>query len=120
MKKRILLGLTILFLSAGCAQRAPSPQTAHTKLTKYFQKYGKKYKNSEFGRHPVGKIEIASVREIQKKLAEADAYVALLNGPTYGVRAIFERKALGWKIVSWENLGTPTSAAGAKKSGGSR
>jgi hypothetical protein len=105
MKKPFLLLIVVAFLTA-CSGRVPTPQVAHAKLTKHFHKYGKKYKDSEFGRHAVGRIEIVSVHEIQKKLAEAEAYVALLDGPTYRIRAIFERKPFGWKIISWEDLGS--------------
>ncbi len=112
MRKPLIKSLLILIFTAllavGCGSRSPSPQTAHTKLTKHFHKYGKKYKPSPFGQHAVGRIEIVSVREIQKKLAEAEAYVALLDGPTYRIRAIFEKKTFGWKVISWENLGENT------------
>ena len=114
MKKSFLILILAAFLTtAACSGRAPSPQVAHAKLTKHFKKYGKKYKDSEFGKHAVGRVEIASVREIQKKLAEADAYVALLDGPTYRIRAIFEKKTFGWKVISWEDLGTATSTSGS-------
>jgi len=83
----------------------PSPQKAHGKTHKHFQKYGKKYKDSDFGQHRIEKVEIASVKEIQKNLAEAEAYAYLADGIVYRVRVTLRKKPFGWKVVSWEALG---------------
>lgn len=107
MKKPLASLILALFLvsSVSCGGRAPSPQTAHKRTTNHFQKYGKKYKESDFGRHKLEKVEIAAVREIQKKMAEADAYAYLADGIVYKVRVILQKKTFGWKVISWEVLG---------------
>lgn len=92
-------------MGAGCGSRTPAPTTAHNKIQKHFVKYGKKYKLSDFGQHPIERVEIFEVRELQKDMAEADAYATLAGGITYKVRATFLKKPFGWKLVSWENLG---------------
>ncbi len=78
-------------------------------VTKYFQKYGKKYKESDFGKHPVQKVEIVKVEGIQKDLAQAEAYTYLQEGPVYWVRVILQKKTFGWKSISWEKLGGTVS-----------
>lgn len=112
MKKNFaVFALALLLVSAasvfggGCGSRTPSPTSAHDKIQKHFVKYGKKYKLSDFGRHRIQRVEIVEVRELQKGMAEADAYAYLADGPVYKVRATFSKKPLGWKLVSWESLG---------------
>ncbi len=104
MKKFSALILIVL-LSSSCTGRIPSPTVAHKSVTKYFQKYGKKYKESDFGKHPVQKVEIVKVEGIQKDLAQAEAYTYLQEGPVYWVRVILQKKTFGWKSISWEKLG---------------
>lgn len=104
MRKIAAVFLLALFL-ASCGGRTPSPQTAHAKIQKHFKKYGKRYKNSDFGQHPVDRVEIVDVREIQKNYAEVDAYAYLSGGQGYKVRITLRKKPLGWKSVAWENLG---------------
>ena len=50
-------------------------------------------------------MEIASVREIQKKLAEVEAYAYLADGMVYKVRVTLRKKTFGWRVISWEALG---------------
>lgn len=88
-----------------CGGRAPSPQTAHGKVEKHFRKYGKKYKDSDFGKHKLDRIEISSIREIQKNMAEVEAFAYLADGVVYKVRAICRKRTFGWKVISWETLG---------------
>ncbi len=106
MKKLPIL-LIVSFLLVSCGNRIPSPKTSHRVLQRYFQKYGKKYKQSDFGRSPIERIEIEEVREMQKDMAEAVASVHLSGGSTYRVRVTLEKKTYGWKAVAWENLGIP-------------
>jgi len=101
--KRIIL-LSCFLLTAACA-RTPSPNTAHNKMLKFFAKYGSKYKLSDFGQHKIQKVEIVDVRELQKDMAEADAYAYLADSIMYKISAIFQKKPFGWKLVSWESLG---------------
>lgn len=111
MRKSLVFLLVLSFL-AGCGARTPSPQTAHAKIRKHFVKYGHKYKESDFGRHPIDRVEIVEVREIQKNMAEADAYAYLSDGTGsaggtgYKARITFLKKPFGWKVIAWENLGT--------------
>lgn len=104
MKKLLSLLLVLGFL-VSCAGRTPSPQTAHHKVQKHFQKYGKRYKDSDFGTHKLERVEISSIDEIQKKLVEVEAYAYLADGVVYKVRAILRKKTFGWKVISWETLG---------------
>lgn len=104
MKKLLSFLLVALFLIS-CGGRVPSPQTAHKKTYKHFEKYGKKNKESDFGVHKIEKVEIASVREIQKKMAEVEAYAYLADGIVYKVRVILRKKTFGWRVISWETLG---------------
>ena len=107
--KKILLSFVIIAFvngSAGCGSRTPSPQTAHNKIRKHFVKYGHKYKDSDFGKHPIDRVEIVEVREIQKNMAEADAYAYLADGTGYKARITFLKKPFGWKVIAWENLGS--------------
>jgi len=108
MKKAFLLLLTAMLTigpMASCGSRTPSPNTAHNKIQKYFAKYGRKYKLSDFGQHKIQRVEIVEVRELQKHMAEADAYAYLADGAMYKIRATFVKKPFGWKLVSWESLG---------------
>jgi hypothetical protein len=105
LMKRLLSILLTLGILAACSGRVPSPQTAHDKTQKHFQKYGKRYKDSDFGQHKLERVEISSVDEIQKGLAEAEAYAYLADGGVYKVRVILRKKTFGWKVISWETLG---------------
>lgn len=104
MKKFSIL-IFIALLSSGCTGRIPSPTAAHKSVTKYFQKYGKKYKESDFGKHPIKSVEIVKVEGIQKDLAQTEAYTYLEGGPVYWVKVILQKKTFGWKLISWEKLG---------------
>jgi hypothetical protein len=103
--KRIGVLLLVLSFLVSCGGRVPSPQTAHGKVQKHFQKYGKKHKESDFGRSRLDRVEIGSVKEIQKKLAEVEAYAYLADGTVYRVRVTLRKKTFGWKVISWETLG---------------
>ena len=107
MKKTLAALILSLFLlsSASCGGRVPSAQSAHRKVQKHFQKYGKDNKDSDFGVHKVQKVEIASVQELQKNMAEVGAYVYLADGVVYQVRVILRKKTFGWRVISWETLG---------------
>lgn len=106
--KKILasfVALALLFTLASCGGRTPSPQSAHGKVQKYFRKYGKKVKNSDFGQHKVERVEISSIKEIQKNMAEVEAFAYLADGIVYKVRVICRKKTFGWRVISWETLG---------------
>jgi len=100
----IFLGIS-LSLTA-CGGRLPSPETSQKVITKYFEKYGKKYRDSDFGRHRVERVEIEGIEEIQRKLASVKAFTYLSDeGPVYRVRFTFGKKSFRWRPQAWENLG---------------
>ncbi len=104
MKKQVVLLFILIPFFAACSGRVPSAKTAHHVVTKNFEKYGKKYKDSDFGKHHLDKVEIVSVKEIQKNMASVEAYTYLNEGPVYWIRATVEKKAYGWRLISWEKL----------------
>ena len=108
MKRKIFLaGLLLLFVTPvlNCS-RVPSATSAHHLVKKHFDRYGKKYTLTDFGKFAVDKVEIIEIRELQKGIAEIMAFVILdENGGVYKVRATVIKKVI-WKIESWENLGS--------------
>jgi len=70
---------------------------------KHFNKYGKKYKETEFGQSRVSTVEVKAVEELQKNLATSFLLVKLDNGSEIPVIMTFQRKApLGWRTIGWE------------------
>lgn len=102
-KKIILLLVASLFIATACA-RVPSTKTSHHVIEKYFHKYGKHYKKSDFGINQIESVSVIETKEIHKQLAAVTAEVKLQNGPIYMVRCMIERKTLGWYLASWERL----------------
>lgn len=103
-----LIPMVFLVLAAGgCGDRLPSPKTAHRVIQKSFQKYGKKYKASDFGKHRVERVEISHVEELQKNLASVEANIQLNDGSIYRTRVTLQKKTFRWRSVAWENLGAP-------------
>lgn len=83
----------------------PSAQRSQHLIEKHFKKYGRKYKDSDFGKYPVQKVEISSINELQHHLAEVEAFTILSGeGGAYKIRATLEKKTFGWKLLSWESL----------------
>lgn len=103
MRKTIPTLFLVLSLTS-CGGRLPSPKTAHHIITKQFQKYGKKYQESDFGKYRLKKAEIFEIHEIQKNLAEVLAYAHLEGDRTYRVRFTLQKKPFGWRSLAWENL----------------
>ncbi|QQR79923.1 MAG: hypothetical protein IPJ69_11345 [Deltaproteobacteria bacterium] len=101
----ITLCLLIVFFSA-CGGRLPSAKRSHALTAKHFGKYGKKYKDTDFGKAKVSKVEIGDIKEMQKNMASVEAYVYLDNGTVHWVRLTCLKKTFGWKVLNWENLGT--------------
>ena len=106
-KTSYLLPFVVLaFLGVGCGARLPAVQTSQKIVAKHFKKYGKKYKETDFGRYKVEKVEISGSEEIEKNLASVEGYVYLsAGGPVYRVRFTLRKKTLGWRYIQWENLG---------------
>ncbi len=103
--KKLCSFTLMLFLLTSCGGRVPSPQRAQHIIQRYFHKYGKRYKDSDFGKHRVSKVEISSITELQKNHADIEAFTILDGeGGVYKIRAIVAKKTFGWKFVSWESL----------------
>ena len=103
MKK--LAFVTLLALTIGlsaCGGRTPS--TAHTAsiAKKYFTKYGKKYRDTEFA-GKISSVEVKEVRELQKNLATSFVLLKMDNGSEIPVVMTVMKKApTGWRATSWE------------------
>ncbi len=84
----------------------PSPNRAQHLIGKYFTKYGKKNRDIDFGNHKITKVEISSINELQKHIVEVEGFTMLADdGGVYQIRTTMEKKAFGWKVLNWENLG---------------
>lgn len=116
MKKILFLFILIAFSS--CASRTPNTHTAEKIIHKYFKKYAKKYPESEFGKAAVEKIEVGTIQESQRRVAQAQANLSLSSGEQISILMGFIYKApLGWRAQSWEKLTlkSPTSASDSSK-----
>lgn len=103
VKKYLLFVLSITLLLGACAGRIPSTETAQGIVKGYFNKYGKKYKETPFGGHSVQQVQIVSMEEIQKNLAYGTALVGLDDGASFKINMNFIYKApLGWRQQGWE------------------
>lgn len=103
---RFLLFIFCLVFLISCGGRIPSPQTAQEVTARYFKKYGKKHRETSFGQYRVTKVEIDWVREVQKDIAEIQAFVVLGEGDAvHKVNILARKKTLRWRVESWENLG---------------
>lgn len=94
-------GFLILF---GCAHRLPKENSAGKIIERHFHKYGKKFKETDFGKYKVKDVQVIDISEIHKNMAAVTANVILNEGPTPRVRCVLEKKPLGWRFISWENL----------------
>ncbi len=103
MKKPMLLLICLAFLAAGCADRTPSPPKTANIAKGYFKRYGKKYKESEFGQSKVSQVEVKEVRELQKNVATAFLLVKLENGSEIpAIMTLIRKLPGGWRTTSWE------------------
>jgi hypothetical protein len=101
-----LITLMIIFSVCSCASRLPKDGSAKNAIQSYFSKYGKRYPDSDFGRHKIDDVEITGKKELQKELVFVEAYVSLDEGTVvYKINATLLKKTLFWKLVSWENIG---------------
>ncbi len=101
--KSCLICTVVVFFATGCA-RLPSNQSASKILKHQYAKYGKKYKDSVLGSSKVSTVQIDGMDEIHKHYVAVYAYVNLVNGTQIKTRNTLQKKTLGWKFVSWENL----------------
>jgi len=103
--KKLFIFLFVSVFFVGCSARLPTPQIAQKVISKHFMKYGKKYKTTNFAQYPVEKVEIIDIKENQKNIVSIDAYVILGESQAvHRVNVITRKKALRWRIISWENI----------------
>lgn len=90
-----------LALAPACA-REPKAKQSSKLIQKYFNKYGKKYKETIFAAG-VKDVDVTNQDEIHKNLVAVQAFVTLKDGSVQRINATVERGPLGWRFVSWEN-----------------
>lgn len=90
-----------LALAPACA-REPKAKQSSKLIQKYFNKYGKKYKETIFAAG-VKEIEVTNEEEIHKNLIAVQAFITLKDGSVQRINATVERGPIGWRFVSWEN-----------------
>lgn len=89
-----------------CAGRQPSVKKAERLTSSYFKRYGRKYKETVFGQHPVASVDLHHMEEFHKNYVHADAVVTLQDALRSRVRVAIEKKLPGgWRIVAWELVG---------------
>ena len=91
-------------MGSSCA-RQPSSARSEKIIKSHFKKYGKKFKQSDYGSNPVDKVEVRSQQEIHKKLVAIEAFITLKDGTVKLIHATVEKGPIGWRFVSWENAG---------------
>ncbi len=103
MKKFILFLCCLALVS--CSTRQPGPQTAKDIITRYFEKYGDKYKNTPFYKNKVKEIKIVKMDELQKNLVLTRAEIMLEHGEQFliSMNMLF-KLPFGWRQQGWENL----------------
>ncbi len=106
MPKRILPLFFLLIFVCACSGRLPSAKRSQALTAKYFEKYGQEYRDTDFGKGRIHKVEIGDVKEMQKNMASVEAYVYTDNGSVHWVRLTCLKKTFGWKVLNWETLGT--------------
>lgn len=105
MKRYLALLITaVMILSVTSCARMPKAKTAEKKIYKFFHKYGKKYPDTIYGTMPVKSVEVTDMEEIHKHFISADAFLMLGETEVAKINATLERKALRWRVVSWENV----------------
>jgi len=70
----------------------------------YFNRYGRKFKETDFHKYKIDKVEILDRQELHKHYVDVTAMIFLKGGPIYKVSANLEKKTLGWRVSSWEDL----------------
>ena len=105
MKRALALLIVLIFVagSSACA-RKPEVKVAERKIHKFFLKYGKEFKDTEYGRHPVSDVDVSTQEEIHKNLISAEAYLNLSGGDMQKISVTLERRFIRWKFISWEKL----------------
>lgn len=103
-----LLVLTLICATAlsglACA-RQPSDKRISSLTRSYFNRYGRKYKTTEFGLSKTTKVDVESTNELHKGLVESVVTLHHADSSTSHVRcSVMRNDPFGWKVTSWENL----------------
>src|SRR5215510_5207542 len=103
MRKLLPLFLALSLCLAACGGRTPSQARTAQIAQKYFKKYGKKYKETQYGTNPVTSVEVKDVQELQKDIATSFLLLKMSDGSQIPVIMTLIRKfPLGWRTTSWE------------------
>ena len=103
--KKLAFAILLLFafVQIGCGARTPSQAKTANIAKRYFHKYGKKYKDTEFGQGKVSQVEVKEVRELQKNVSTSFLLVKMDTGSEIPVIMTLTRKPVtGWRTTSWE------------------
>lgn len=105
-KKHTWIAVTLLLVFAvmlsSCARR-PSPKRVRSLETSHFKKYGRQYPETLYA-NKITQVDILSSEELHKHLIAVITQLHFDNGASQKIRMTFEKKPLGWQIVSWEAL----------------
>lgn len=105
MRKKLALALllSLCLTGAACGGRTPS-NVKTAKIAKgFFNKYGKKFKDTQFGQSKVSQVEVKEVRELQKNVSTSFLLVKMADGTEIPVIMTLIRKPVsGWHTTSWE------------------
>lgn len=96
----LLLGVSL----AACSGRLPSTERSKEIIRRHFDRYGKKYESSPFGKKKVTDVEILKQEEIHKQLVAIQSFVTVEGPDVFKVRVVLEKGPLGWRTIAWENL----------------
>jgi len=101
----IIVTISLLAMIGVACARQPREEKAVAIMNNYFKHYAKKYPDSILGKYGVNSLKLDGIEEIHKGLVAAVGVLELADGNRLVVKCNLQRKALGWKMVSWENLG---------------
>lgn len=103
MKKIFAILIISSLIFSACA-RQPKYASAEKILLHYFQKYGKKYPDTIYGKFKAKKVEVTGIKEIHKNLIDAQAFLTLEGSELQRIDATMERKHIIWRVISWEKM----------------
>lgn len=98
----IIVFLTASFVCTSCA-RHPSTKQCAKLIKHHFHKYGKKYRDTIYGKNEVKDVDVTSEQEIHKRLVAVEAFITLSDGTVQRINATIQKSPVGWRFVSWEN-----------------
>ena len=102
----MVLALVLAFSTSACSSRLPKAKTAEHAISKYFKKYGKEYKETDFGKYAIDEVEVNKLTEMQRGMAQAISFISLGDGEiVYKVSVTLTHQTIRWKVTAWENLG---------------